>query len=1211
MSALMTNFDIAREAVEVSESSTGSAMREYEAWQDSIVARQQALSAQAQAFSDAILSTDLVKFVYDAGTGFLGFLTDITEQLGALPVLLSTVSGALSAFKNVGIFGSQQVDGNSQFTILGTTIEEIAKAREEGKKFTEIFHRVVEPFEGAGDVIKAFNTEFDASTKTIDDFLSSLDVSNSSLKAYLSTVKQGEATLDGYIEYVKSMSTQSKLAAAGMRTLSVAANMLTSALVGIGINLLITGLDNLFNRTEKLAEKTRELQSEYESLKQSVEDTEAEIQSNNDRIAELENISAPTLVEEGELEKLREQNELLERQLKIEEQLAELKLEDAKDSAIDTYNSMTYDSMESDYNYPGFSPVPPQQVTPVEHIYQLIDSYKKLKAEQDDLIKQQDNFDVDTKEWEKLQKQIDNVQKQIDSANTNIWDTISELKENVRDSLPDSDPLAIEIDRAFDAALELEKSGVADKIEGIFEIHPNLSPLKDELMELAEQGQLTEDALEGDKFEGLRNALSAAGVSVSDFVRYLNESVRAENLASAASNELSANLEKVAAARSSTEALASSMSTLSDAFKEQSENGSLSLDTMMQIIDAGYAAALSIDQETGAVTLNRDAFITLAQAKIQSQIASMRVLAADLTSQLSVEGQAALNDAQAFITLARAKQLSDQDIAIIGNVKELNAQIEALNNIDLSSVTAGLYNVGSAATSAANSVRQAMSEAKSAIESLVSSVVNIVKQGYQNEIDSLNAAKDAAQNRYEAEKDAAEDAWKAKQDQYDKEREALEDQLDAYEKIIDARKKALEDQRDTDDYNKELSERQKEIADLQNDIDKIANDNSAEGIKKRLELEEELAEKQSDLEEFQSDRAYDIAIDALDEELERYQDSIDAKIEMIDKQEKAAQEAHDRNMERIEAAHNAEIASYDSRIQALQNYMSQSGLLRQEAMDMITQNIQNTDLQSNALYQKLIEWNRIYGTGIDADVTTAWWEAYDAMKTYGWDTEATLNYLTTKMAEFSNTTGGAAGQMASLASQAERVKEALAGVNEGIQAALSTGGVNSVISAIGAISSGMVKYHTGTPNVDEKSFPQDFDHLYKDIKNDEVIAKLQKGEAVISKFDKSKWVNAFSGISNQNSRLMSYLNSVPSLVSGLVGSTNNYNRSSIGDSNINIAFNVQGSVDQSVLPVIKKVVKDAFDDVKNKDSFAKHTVDTLVKNSRNRGIVRNQRFNSI
>ena len=349
---------------------------------------------------------------------------------------------------------------------------------------------------------------------------------------------------------------------------------------------------------------------------------------------------------------------------------------------------------------------------------------------------------------------------------------------------------------------------------------------------------------------------------------------------------------------------------------------------------------------------------------------------------------------------------------------------------------------------------------------------------------------------------------------------------------------------------------------------------------------------------------------------------------MIDKQEKAAQEAHDRNMERIEAAHNAEIASYDSRIQALQNYMSQSGLLRQEAMDMITQNIQNTDLQSNALYQKLIEWNRIYGTGIDADVTAAWWEAYDAMKTYGWDAETTLNYLTTKMAEFSDNTGSAAGQMASLASQIERFLNAIRNMSTvelprsetpededtwstwDFRGMPFTGSqTNDIIDIFEKY--GMFSHHTGTPNVDEKSSPQDFDHLYKDIKNDEVIAKLQKGEAVISKFDKSKWVNAFSGISNQNSRLMSHMNSVPSLVDNLVGSTNNYNRSSVGDSNINMVFNVQGSVDQSVLPVIKKVVKDAFNDVKNKDSFAKHTVDTLVKNSRNRGIVRNQRFNSI
>ena len=60
--------------------------------------------------------------------------------------------------------------------------------------------------------------------------------------------------------------------------------------------------------------------------------------------------------------------------------------------------------------------------------------------------------------------------------------------------------------------------------------------------------------------------------------------------------------------------------------------------------------------------------------------------------------------------------------------------------------------------------------------------------------------------------------------------------------------------------------------------------------------------------------------------------------------------------------------------------MSQEGLLRQEAMQQITDNINNTDLKTNALYQKLIEWNRKYGTGIDEDVYTAWMDAYNAMQ---------------------------------------------------------------------------------------------------------------------------------------------------------------------------------------------------------------------------------------
>ena len=42
----------------------------------------------------------------------------------------------------------------------------------------------------------------------------------------------------------------------------------------------------------------------------------------------------------------------------------------------------------------------------------------------------------------------------------------------------------------------------------------------------------------------------------------------------------------------------------------------LSVDTTLALIDAGYTAAIVIDQETGAVTLNKEAYIAIAKPKL-------------------------------------------------------------------------------------------------------------------------------------------------------------------------------------------------------------------------------------------------------------------------------------------------------------------------------------------------------------------------------------------------------------------------------------------------------------------------------------------------------------------------------------------------------------------------------------------------------------------
>lgn len=100
--SILKNFDSAEKALQSSLNSTGSAMKEYDTWLNSIEAKQQRFDAQFQSFSEAILSSELVKGTYDAGTGVLGFFTKLIDTLGPIPTLAVTAATALSVFKNVG-----------------------------------------------------------------------------------------------------------------------------------------------------------------------------------------------------------------------------------------------------------------------------------------------------------------------------------------------------------------------------------------------------------------------------------------------------------------------------------------------------------------------------------------------------------------------------------------------------------------------------------------------------------------------------------------------------------------------------------------------------------------------------------------------------------------------------------------------------------------------------------------------------------------------------------------------------------------------------------------------------------------------------------------------------------------------------------------------------------------------------------------------------
>lgn len=89
VSALMSNFDIARETLGTAESgSEGSAERELENWNKGIEASISRFKSQFQELSSVTLDSDLFKGIVDSGTDALNVVTQIVDTVGILPTIL-------------------------------------------------------------------------------------------------------------------------------------------------------------------------------------------------------------------------------------------------------------------------------------------------------------------------------------------------------------------------------------------------------------------------------------------------------------------------------------------------------------------------------------------------------------------------------------------------------------------------------------------------------------------------------------------------------------------------------------------------------------------------------------------------------------------------------------------------------------------------------------------------------------------------------------------------------------------------------------------------------------------------------------------------------------------------------------------------------------------------------------------------------------------
>lgn len=116
----------------------------------------------------------------------------------------------------------------------------------------------------------------------------------------------------------------------------------------------------------------------------------------------------------------------------------------------------------------------------------------------------------------------------------------------------------------------------------------------------------------------LDNQISSTESSYTDLSGEVDKSTGSTNNNKSSTDQAKSSTQNLSEATSD---LVKSLDEVASAYAEQERNGSLSYDTMLKLIDAGYAQCISLDTETGKIKLNAEAYKELAQAKLAAQIA--------------------------------------------------------------------------------------------------------------------------------------------------------------------------------------------------------------------------------------------------------------------------------------------------------------------------------------------------------------------------------------------------------------------------------------------------------------------------------------------------------------------------------------------------------------------------------------------------------------
>ena len=961
-------------------------------------------------------------------------------------------------------------------------------------------------------------------------------------KEYIEKLLDGSGSLDKFeksqqkaIQGMQQSTRGAKVAAAGMQMLQVAASGLVGTLASIGISLAVNALFNLFTQhgptMEEMIQDTQALREEYDSLTEQIGSLQTGLDDVNGRIKELEAIQSPTLVQQEELDKLRETSAEYEKQIALLEAQAKYKNQEANDSAHEVFERQR---TETFFNSAELAMLQ-TAVTQTD----ASEEYKKMLNSKQGGMSRSELLDIAGEALEALEPESrayqDLVERilEIQTQSGELADAIVAVDAQSR---ADKEALTLLQDRAgyllnADAMLEPLLNSVLSK--------DSLQGVREELEELSKAGKLDADAI--NRYTALTAELERLGITSQDAARGINRIMEEEDRA-AVTNMTESVQNSVAQIKSSLNELQSALATLDSAIDQNNAGGvfstseNINLITLYpQLADKIVQTAGGFQFEAGALEEVRRVQLQTARERIQAEIAQTKSTIQNCQSRIAaysaeIRARTTVNSVDQAIS-AEKKNISNHAFSLLNpkntlgsmfsiiqsgvkisqynqyknalaeyeeNQKilddaeaQLNALDKSLSLLETSTESyTGAVKGGTSAidrqTAAVNRQKEALESQKQALQDQREELqkqrdaMQKTQQQMQDDQSAINSLLDLTMNmlrkKYETEQEYEQEAIDKLEEKYDAIKKTYDAENEAIQESISLKKEALEQQRDEREYQKELEERRANILELETQLNTLRLDNSASAQKHALELEEELAGAKQELDDFLYDHETQAQLEALEKQSE----------ETDNYYEKLAEKAD------LELEHEKEI--HNAKLEQLAEYLEGDVNLRNEAIALI-------NARTDAFYQSLLDYNRKYGSGVDAEVRQKWNECYDALGRYNsgqLNTLSTLNKLVESAGLFKAKIAGLDGQISGLDGQISNVDKQIGNVQNHL---------SDLNSQIGNVSSSLGNLHSTTAaelKARQKFKKKDLEILQERWQNELWILSNSEKEDMLNEINRTK-----------------------------------------------------------------------------------------------------------